>query len=197
MIMKKNGFVTTGIVSFLVYIGVVLVIILFYLIFKLGIGDTTVKISGYSTNTNIEFSLLNFLRTPVDINVGSVKKSVPIGDLVGMMGIAEGSQERAKIFQNAANIFFEEQYPYTNLPDWKGVNPWWLRIYAEDETPKEISNGRYFDVFPIPGKGYTYGPGSNCNPDKDSVTQVIIPEINGEKVKLVFCVLKSFNQNMK
>ena len=144
MIMKKNGFVSTGLVSFLVYIGVVLIIILFYFIFKLGVGDTTVKISGYSADMNAGYALLNYLRSPIEVTIDGTKHDVAMADLIalskvkhkeesarGELGLAKSHEILDSIYGNskwAVNVCYSDTRPidqkcwlYFNMQRWQST----------------------------------------------------------------------------
>ena len=66
--MRKKGFLTTSLATVLLYFGVVLLIIVFFFIFKLSKGDTTVRIDSYASDTEKNYRLLNFLRTPIEVD---------------------------------------------------------------------------------------------------------------------------------
>ena len=65
---NKKGLVATGLTTMMLYFGFALMIILFYFIFRLTLGETEVKISGYISNTDINYQILNYLRTPIVID---------------------------------------------------------------------------------------------------------------------------------
>lgn len=193
---NKKGAVVSGLTTILLYFGFVLLLIIFFFIFKLSKGGMEVKISGYIQDADVNYEVLNYLRMPVEVDIGGVKREMTITDIISIVAVEEGKEKRIETFQEATKEIFERQYPYKNLKEWRGVNPWWLRIYASDEKPQKTGNGKYFEYRP-PGKGYTYGPGANCNPDEDVVSIILVPKINGGYVKVVFCILKSYMKTTK
>ena len=193
---NKKGAIVTGLTTIFLYFGFVLLLLIFFLPFKATKGPTEVKIGGYIEAADVNYEILNYLRIPVEVDIGGVKKEMTIADIVGMVDIEEGKEEKIKVFQETTKEVFERQYPYENLKEWRGVNPWWLRVYAADEEPEKSGDGKYFDYRP-PGKGYTYGPGANCNPGKDIVSIVLVPKIDKGYVKVVFCILKTYIETVK
>lgn len=191
-----------GLIDILYLLATVFMLILFSF-FLTNILDPTNSIpkqiiSGKTTNS-LNLFLLDYLKTPIttDINSDSSKEKLTIADIISMVDIEDGKEERIKAFQEKSKEIIEANYPLT--PEgWKGVNAWWLRVYDESESISQSKDGKYFSTLGgdlNAGKGYIYGPGSNCNPNnpKDSTVSIItIPKTNGGNVKVVFCVINSY-----
>lgn len=64
----KKGVVATGLTTVMLYFGFVLLIIIFYFIFKLTFGETEVKISGYTANADANYQLISVLRSRVNVD---------------------------------------------------------------------------------------------------------------------------------
>ena len=64
----KKGVVATGLTTVMLYFGFVLLIIIFYFIFKMTFGETEVKISGYTANADANYQLISILRSKVNVD---------------------------------------------------------------------------------------------------------------------------------
>ena len=189
---KKGVFHAEVIVQFFSYIAFVLVLLIFLTLFNVkSCGRESIEqtIDSKTSNLDAGVVVLNYLRTPVEVN-GS---PMTIADIISMVDNPEGKEERVKVFQQTAEQVFEKQYP-SNHSNWKGAHPWWIRVYDADEEPSQLGNSKYFRL----KEGYNYG-GYNCDPDKDSnfVNTIIVPKVNGGKVKVVFCIFKSYLEKIK
>lgn len=185
-----------GLVSMIALIVIVTIGLAFGVLFGLdyvrNIGmvgqDQVIEGIKYIDNTNEV--ILNYLQTKVKIN----EREMDIADLISIIDLEENKKQKIKVFQETTQQIFEEAYPLDH-PKWSGVSPWWVRVYNVDEEPAKIGDGKYFEVFRIPGQGYTYGPGANCDPkDQKNNFVAIIPiqKINGNRVNLVLCIFKSY-----
>ncbi len=189
---KKGVFYAEAIPQFFSYLGLILVLLIFFTLFnakgctKQGIEQ---KISSELSNLDVDVVVLNYLKTPVEVN-GS---PMTIADVISMIDDKGMQTERIGIFQQTAEQVFEKQYP-SNHSKWKGVNPWWIRVYDSDEKPSQLGDSKYFRL----KEGYNYG-GYNCDPDKNSniVKTIIVPKVNGGYAKLVFCIFESYLKDIK
>src|SRR3989338_11691590 len=78
----KKGVVATGLTTVMLYFGFVLLIIIFYFIFRITFGETEVKISGYTANADANYQLISILRSRV--NVDSTEMNV--AELIALYG---------------------------------------------------------------------------------------------------------------
>ena len=197
IIKGKKGAISSILSDFWAYVAFVFVVLLFWTLFTLQ-GNDINKIEGLGNEaTKIDVILLNFLRTPVEIQIDSEQQQFTIADIISMVDVEEGKEERIEVFQETAENIFETQYPYRDIDEWEGAVPWWLRVYDADEIPRTGRSGKYFKVFRIPGEGYIYGPGVNCEPGRHVVSTVIIPKADKGHVKLVFCIFESYLEKTK
>lgn len=65
---NKKGFLATGVTTVMMYLGIFLLIIMFFFVFKLTKEDAEVKIAGHITDVDKNLQLLNYLRTPVIVD---------------------------------------------------------------------------------------------------------------------------------
>ena len=67
--MDRRGFIASSVVDFWAIVAFVIIVIVFFLVFRLGSGHTMeAKIGSRMQETNDDLVLLNLLRTPVDID---------------------------------------------------------------------------------------------------------------------------------
>ncbi len=186
---NKKGAVVSGLTTILLYFGFILLIIIFFFIFKTTGGPQEVAITGHIADTDTNYALFSYLKTPVKVE----GREMTIADILSMVDLEDGKEQRIKIFQEATKNTFEQLYPSDKQIPYR----WWIKVYAEDEEPKiGLGSGKYMGGFAAPGKGFQYvtSPGASCNPQgsryNDVVSSVIVPKINGGYVKLVFCMYK-------
>lgn len=135
---NKKGFVTTGLVSLLVYLGFVLIIILFFFIFKLGIGDTTIEIKGVSGDADSEYVFLNYLRTPITINIENKEEQLTFADIITKYYLAQDAEKTEylkKIIELETQKYLNKNYP--NL-EWR----LYLKDTKSNNKPSLIAKGQ-------------------------------------------------------
>ena len=97
---NKKGFITTGLATIFLYFGVAFLIVAFFFIFKLSKGDTTVKIDSYVLDTDKNYRLLNFLRTPIEIDGAKM-------NMVDLIAIYRLDSSKKDILEQNLNKFIE------------------------------------------------------------------------------------------
>ena len=126
----KKGLVATGLTTMMLYFGFALMIILSYFIFRLTLGETEVKISGYVSNTDINYQLLNYLRTPIVID----GRENNIADLIALSNI---DLTKKNILEKTLQENFDNYFGTTNCvvmcingERFKGSGCGSLRVYT-------------------------------------------------------------------
>lgn len=189
---KKAGIAADDMMAALTTIIILLLLMgIFWLVMYMGRTEVKGDVNEDKYDNNVGYLLHYFLRKPVMVE----GKEITIADIVSMVDVEEGKEQRIKTFQETAKEIFKEHYPLDH-PKWEGVHPWWIRVYDAEEKPTREGNGRYFKIL---SKGYTSG-GANCDPkeiERNFVINVMVPKANGGYNKVVFCIFKSYLRKTK
>ena len=137
---SKKGFVVTGLVSLLVYLGFILIIILFFFIFKLGIGDTVVKTKGIASDTDSEYVFLNYLRTPITVNIDGEEETLNYAELIAKYYLNQGTPKSGdfqKLLREKTEEFFGGEYPHLA---WKLIVS--DKMFGTPDAAKVVASGQ-------------------------------------------------------
>lgn len=116
---NKKGAVVSGLTTILVYFGFVLLLIIFFFIFKLSKGGMEVKISGHIQDVDVNYEVLNYLRMPVKFNIDGKEISTEMTDLIVKYCLEQDLNNQKKLqnlLQEKSEEIFNEKYPHLN---WK------------------------------------------------------------------------------
>jgi len=116
---NKKGAVVSGLTAIFLYFGFILLIIIFFFIFKATKGATEVKISGYIQNTDVNYVILNYLRTPVKFDIDNNKIDTDMADLIIRYFFAENTDDIKKyqnLVKKETEKIFNRKYPHL---EWK------------------------------------------------------------------------------
>ena len=100
---QKKGVVATGLVTVILYISFVLLIIIFFFIFKLSFGETAVIIESRVSTTDANFQLISFLRSNVDVN----GKQMSLAEFIAL---AENDNSKKDLLKSTAIAIMDKTY---------------------------------------------------------------------------------------
>ena len=112
---NKKGFITSGLATILLYFGFVLLIIIFYFLLKLTIGETDVPISGHIGDSDANFVVLNYLRMPVKYKIDDKDISTDMSGLIIRYYLEQGTSNEGKfqdLIREKTKEVFDEKYPH-------------------------------------------------------------------------------------
>jgi len=90
---KKGGIAST-LLDYWSYLIFVLVIILFFTFFKFQAGDTTKnEITGLTSQVYEDITLLTYLKTPVEIELGGINQNINIAELIRLWYLNQGNDQ--------------------------------------------------------------------------------------------------------
>src|SRR3989344_2416480 len=127
--MNRNGSIGFAVTSlFALYLLFVMIIVFLAAAFLISIGkdieidNSEIELEGFKNNAypELEKELDAFLNKRVSLN-----NDTNVIELVDNIEIDEDGAEK---FEKEAILFFEEEFPFP-LEGWKGVYPWWIRVY--------------------------------------------------------------------
>jgi len=184
MLKNKKGAVSETITDMVAYLFFILIMVLFFFLFKFGSTDLTVKISGEVGEANANNILLSYLNHPVKVDLSKLKigegeQEMTMADLIGIYYSNKDIKgDIQKIIGDATEEYFKD---YKNLQ-------WRL----------SVSDSR---------KGFSSEIGirasqTEYSKDEEPIIQTVqpacatIPVINGEmvKVELLFANLKAIRE---
>ncbi|MBT7903498.1 hypothetical protein HN587_06565 [Candidatus Woesearchaeota archaeon] len=182
---NKKGFIASAIVDLYAYIVFVLVVLVFYFIFKWSADADIVKYEAYTLNNQGNYLVSVYLKLPVD--VVSQDTQLTMGEL---MLLAEGDSDKYKpelisqtniFLQKFANkdrcyIFFIETANWKHLDYPTKCNQF---FYAYGSNPSELNNRiiRFLDTKKFPHEQYqTLIPSLNYEGDAIDVRFYYISE---------------------
>lgn len=116
---NKKGAVVTGLTTIFLYFGFILLLILFFFIFKATKENVEVKISGNIEDVDINYEALNYLRMPVKFDFDGKEINTDILDLIIRYFLAEDTKDRKKnrdLLKKETEEIFNEKYPHL---EWK------------------------------------------------------------------------------
>ncbi|NQV09289.1 hypothetical protein HQ529_05555 [Candidatus Woesearchaeota archaeon] len=95
----KKGSVGSILVDFYAYGAWVFVIIIFAILFQFVKGGITETISSEGSDMNVRTTLINFVRSPVeiDINNDNIKENMTVGELVVFTNLEDDDSEAYKL----------------------------------------------------------------------------------------------------
>lgn len=111
---NRKGLIASGLATVLLYFGFVLLIIIFFFIFKLAFGELEFKISGHIGNTDSNYEVLNYLRTPINIKIDDKDISTDMSELIVRYFLAQGTTNEGKfqeLIRSKSKEIFNEKYP--------------------------------------------------------------------------------------
>lgn len=134
---SKTAFITSGLATLLLYFGFILLVIIFYFILKLTIGESLVKIYGHIGDSDTNYEISNFLKTPVKFKIDDRELSTDMAGLIVMHFLAQGTINEGK-FQNLigerTKEIFGEKHPHLK---------WKLKVSDKIlNLPKAIASGQ-------------------------------------------------------
>ena len=94
---NHKGMVVTGLTTMMLYFGTALLIIMFYFLFVFNLGETQVRISGYASNADLNYLLINYLRSTNNFQGQTVT-------LTDMLVIYETEIDKSKKVEQYANL---------------------------------------------------------------------------------------------
>jgi hypothetical protein len=92
---SKKGAIVSGLTTVLLYFGFVLLIIIFFFIFKFSKGEIEEKIASYAGNADMNTMLLGYLRSPVAVNGGKTN----IAQLIALYETETDSKKKEEYFK--------------------------------------------------------------------------------------------------
>jgi len=111
---NKKGFISSGPATVFLYFGFILLVIIFYFVLRLTIGETKVPISGKIEDVGANYEVLNYLRIPVKFTIDDKDINTDMGDLLVRYFLAQGTKDEGKfqvfIIKKTEEIF-NEKYP--------------------------------------------------------------------------------------
>ncbi len=142
--------------------------------FLFGEEGNIIGIEGGLGTQKTQRIMMRFLNTPIGLG----DEEISIHDLILSSDL--DNEEASKIFNENANEIFLDKFPFP-YADWKGVHPWWIRVYNVNDEVKSTDR--------LAKKNFHAGTW-NCNPNnfEENIVNTIIV---GDK-KVIFCILKSY-----
>lgn len=89
---NKKGFIASTLVDLYAFLLFMFVLLIFYIIFKLGAGTIVYKIEGETANLNGNTLLINYLKTPIEVD----GKEIDIAELILISASSE--EHRRELF---------------------------------------------------------------------------------------------------
>ena len=136
---NKHGFVATGVTTIFLYFGFVLLLIIFFFIFKLTLGETEVKISTNIENIDISYQFLNYLRTQYIAN----GQTLNVADLIGLYKNEEDKNKKEGYYEEILRITKEIFNPLEYCYKKPGISDKFIVGYAIFILDKEIYKDKY------------------------------------------------------
>lgn len=101
----KKGFIGSILMDFWAYAVFVFVIIIFAILFQFMKGGITQTISSETNVINAKITLLNFIRTPVeiDINRDNINESLTVGELIVFTSLKDEDSEAYLLLKDKAD----------------------------------------------------------------------------------------------
>ncbi len=96
----KKGQISSGLVTLIIYFGFVLLLILFFFIFKLSKGDSEAKILGNVHTADDNYMLMSYLRTPYFLD----GRSINTADLLAIYASEKNADKKAFYFQELSRM---------------------------------------------------------------------------------------------
>lgn len=184
MLKNKKGAVSETITDMVAYLFFILIMVLFFFLFKFGSTDLTVKISGEVGEANANNIFLGYLNYPVKVDLSKIKagegeQEMTMADLIGIYysnkDVKKGDFQ--KIIGDATEDYFKN---YKNLQ-------WMLSVsdISSDSSEFRVREGQ---------TKYIADEGSIIETVQSACAT--IPAINGEmvKVELLFANLKAIRE---
>ncbi|MBS3101014.1 hypothetical protein J4204_02690 [Candidatus Woesearchaeota archaeon] len=112
---NKQGFVVSGLATVLLYFGFVLLIILFFFIFKFAFGEHEVPIKSHISDTDVNYEVLNYLRMPTRFKIDDKEINSDMADLIVRYFLAQGTENEAKfqaLVREKTKEIFDGKYPH-------------------------------------------------------------------------------------
>ena len=133
----KKGFISSGFATVLLYFGFVLLIILFYFVLRLTVGETKVPITGHIGDADTNFEVISYLRTPVTIKLDNKEVNMDITDIIVRYYLSQGTENEGKFqsfISEKSKEIFNEKYPHLR---------WKLKVSDKIlNFPKNVASGQ-------------------------------------------------------
>jgi len=171
-------------VDFYSYVVFVLILLLFILLFQLKKCDSeNPDIGTKAFHTDVNIILMNYLKSSVVVEGNELS----VADIISMVDIEEGRDERAKAFQQTAKEFIEPQFPQENSA-WGMGPPWRIGIFDHDEKLHPSLLKSKFEKM-----GYEYcGSCDMVTKMYDYNVEIQVPKINGGYAKIIFSTYNDY-----
>lgn len=142
---NKKGLVVSGLVTILLYFGFVLLLIIFFFIFKLSKGGMEVKITGHIENADLNHMALNYLRAPYILD----GRLINMADFIALYNNEKDEKRKKEYYDKILKVTKETLDPkeYCYVPP--GISDKVIAGYAvfilDEEVYKDVSklNERY------------------------------------------------------
>ena len=148
----KKGLIASTLVDFYSYIAFAIVIIIFYFLFQLIANPYPRGIMAAESNTEANTLLLNYLRTPVTVNVNGMDQKITMADLVRLWYLDKQSHEK-QFRDETESIINKWEYEY--IPPQK--NNIVIRAYRLSIAKKDQYGGYIDHTKPISSSSYEDG----------------------------------------
>lgn len=131
----KKALLTSSLVDFYAIVAFVFIILIFYLIFAIGNRNIEQNIVSSTNSLNAEITLLNFLRSPVSIDLygNGEKEQTTIAELILMIDFNDKESENFKILKERADYVLGIYWKNRQVGDVKGA-----RIVLEHNKIKRV-----------------------------------------------------------
>lgn len=177
---NKKGQLEIGGSTVMIYMLIifVIVIIVFFVLFAIkneGLTGETIGSTDFGA-VQLNNDLLNFLKTPIEYE----GEKMMVADLLARIDMKEGEDARREFFTEMFEDFVNGRYPELE-------NYWVLAIFDESENQDDLSfiPYKYFDYLL---EGYFFS--SSCQSENYHKAIFYVPKINGQTIRLIFCLNK-------
>ncbi len=133
---NKKGAIATGLTAILLYLGFVILIIIFFFLFKFVLGQNEVKILGHVDNMDNNLVLANYLRTPYKLD----ERMSSIGEMLSIYENEYDNSLKNKHFMEIEKITKEILNPLENCYTKPGLTDKFISGYSIIILDKETYN---------------------------------------------------------